>query len=179
MPANDKNDEVKNEARPVGDIAEPAKAVPSNASVKAALDEMKARETESSLVTDERGELVGAVSKDGMNRKVGGLGHDPKTESVGGQVETPVADCFEDQTVGEAKKIMLEAKVPEVAVVTRDKVLVGTTNLEAIAQAEDEKKKESNETLDEPNGWLLTSCRAAFDSISRRVRSIRHLGIYW
>jgi hypothetical protein len=39
---------------------------------------------------------------------------------------------LEDQTVAEAEQIMLDAKVAEVPVVTREKLLVGTTNLEAI-----------------------------------------------
>ena len=45
--------------------------------------------------------------------------------------------CFEDQTVAEAEQIMCDAKVAEVPVVTREKLLVGTTNLEAIAQDND------------------------------------------
>jgi Mg/Co/Ni transporter MgtE len=71
-----------------------------------------------------------------MNRKVGGLGHDPKTEPVEAQVGKKNVYCFEDQTVAEAKQIMCDAKVAEVPVVTREKLLVGTTNLEAIAQGE-------------------------------------------
>jgi CBS domain-containing protein len=42
--------------------------------------------------------------------------------------------CFEDQTVAEAEEIMCDAKVAEVPVVTREKLLVGTANLKAIAQ---------------------------------------------
>jgi CBS domain-containing protein len=42
--------------------------------------------------------------------------------------------CFEDQTVAEAEEIMCDAKVAEVPVVTREKLLVGTTSLEAIAR---------------------------------------------
>ena len=38
-----------------------------------------------------------------MNRKVGGLGHDPKTEPVEAQVEKNNFYCFEDQTVAEAE----------------------------------------------------------------------------
>jgi CBS domain-containing protein len=137
----DKNDKTTNsEDRPVKDITEPAKSVLNDGvSAERALDKMKAQETDSSLVTSQRGELLGSVSKDKINRKVGGLGHDPKTEPVGPQLETNVTDCFEDQTIGEAKQIMLDAKVPEVAVVTREKVLVGTTNLEAIARDKDKK----------------------------------------
>ena len=72
-----------------------------------------------------------------MNRKVGGLGHDPKTVPVEAQVEKNNFYCFEDQTVEEARQIMCDAKVAELPVVTREKLLVGTTNLEAIAQHSD------------------------------------------
>ena len=121
-------------ARPVKDIIEPAKTVLGEVSVQAALDEMQAREIDSAVVTNQRGELLGTVSSNEMNRKVGGLGHDPKTEPVEAQVEKNNVYCFEDQTVAEAEQIMCDAKVAEVPVVTREKLLVGTTSLEAIAQ---------------------------------------------
>jgi signal-transduction protein with cAMP-binding, CBS, and nucleotidyltransferase domain len=70
------------EARTVKDIIEPAKSIFNKVSVRAALDEMQARAIDSSPVIDQRGELLGTVSKDEMNRKVGALGHDPKTEPV-------------------------------------------------------------------------------------------------
>ena len=120
--------------RPVKDIIEPAKTVLGKVSVQAALDEMQARGIDSALVTNQRGELLGTVSSNEMNRKVGGLGHDPKTEPVEAQVETKIDYCFEDQTIAEAEQIMCDAKVAELPVVTREKLLVGTTNLEAIAQ---------------------------------------------
>jgi signal-transduction protein with cAMP-binding, CBS, and nucleotidyltransferase domain len=132
------------EARPVKDIIEPAKTVPSKVSVQAALNELQARGVDSSSVTDQRGELLGAVSKNEMNRTVGGMGHDPKTEPVEPHVEKNNVYCFEDQTVAEAKQIMLDAKVAEVPVVTREKLLVGTTNLEAIAQDNDGERKRTS-----------------------------------
>jgi IMP dehydrogenase len=122
------------DARPVKDIIEPAKTVLGEVSVQTALDEMQARGIDSALVTNQRGELLGTVSSNEMNRKVGGSGHDPKTEPVEAQVETNIDYCFEDQTVAEAEQIMCDPKVAELPVVTREKLLVGTTNLEAIAQ---------------------------------------------
>ena len=95
---------------------------------------MQARGIDSALVTNQRGELLGTVSSNEMNRKVGGLGHDPKTEPLEAHVETNIDYCFEDQTVAEAEQIMCDSKVAEVPVVTREKLLVGTTNFEAIAQ---------------------------------------------
>jgi CBS domain-containing protein len=126
-PAGDANLDV----RPVKDIIAPMKTVLGKVSVQAALDEMQARGIDSALVTDQRGELLGAVSKNEMNRTVGGMGHDPKTEPVEPHVEKNIAYCFEDQTVAEAEQIMLDANVAAVPVVTRQKLLMGTTNLEA------------------------------------------------
>jgi IMP dehydrogenase len=124
------------DARPVKNIIEPAKTVLGkvSVSVQTALDEMQGRGIDSALVTNQRGELLGTVSSNEMNRNVGGLGHDPKTEPVEAQVEKNNVYCFEDQTVAEAEEIMCDARVAEVPVVTREKLLVGTTNLEAIAQ---------------------------------------------
>ena len=122
------------EARTVKDITEPAESIFNKVSVKVALDEMQARAMDSSPVIDQRGEFLGAVSKNKMNREVGGFGHDPKTEPLEAHMERNNPYCFEDQTVAAAEQIMLEAKVGEVFVVTREKFLVGTINIEAIAQ---------------------------------------------
>src|SRR5438270_10228887 len=122
------------EVRPVKDIIEPAKTVASKVSVQAALNELQVRGVDSSPVTDQRGELLGAMSKNEMNRKVGGMGHDPKTELVETHMEKNNPYCFEDQTIAEAAQIMLDANVAEAPVVTREKLVVGTTSLEAIAQ---------------------------------------------
>jgi signal-transduction protein with cAMP-binding, CBS, and nucleotidyltransferase domain len=122
------------EARTVKDIIEPTKSIFNKVSVKAALDEMQARAIDSSLVIGQRGELLGTVSKNEMNREVGGLGHDPKTVPVEAHMEINNPYCFEDQTVAEAERMMLNAKVGEIPVVTREKLLVGTVNIEAIAQ---------------------------------------------
>jgi CBS domain-containing protein len=77
---------------------------------------------------------LGIVSKDELNRQVGGRGHDPKTEPVEAHVEKNTAYCHEDQTVAGAEQIMLEAQVVEVPVVTGEKVVLGTASLKAIAQ---------------------------------------------
>jgi signal-transduction protein with cAMP-binding, CBS, and nucleotidyltransferase domain len=128
------------EARTVRDITEPAASIFNNVSVKVALDEMQARAIDSSPVIDQRGELLGAVSKNKMNREVGGFGHDPKTEPVEAHIEKNTPYCFDDQTVAAAEQIMLKANVGEVFVVTREKFLVGTINIEAIAQEKRQRK---------------------------------------
>jgi len=129
------------EARTVKDIIKPAESILNKVCVKEALDEMQARAVDSSPVIDQRGELLGTVSKNKMNREVGGFGHDPKTEPLEAHVEKNNPYCFEDQTVAAAEQIMLEAKVGEVFVVTREKFLVGTINIEAIAQEKNTEKR--------------------------------------
>ena len=120
------------EVSTVKEIIEPAKSISNKASVEAALDEMQARAIDWLPVTDELGKLLGSLWKNKVNRNVGGLGHDPKTESVEAQVENNSAYCLEDQTIMEAEEIMLKAKVAEVPVVTGDKLLIGTINIEAL-----------------------------------------------
>ena len=121
------------EGRTVRDIIEPAKSISNKVSVRAALDQMQAQAIDSSPVVDQCGELLGILSKNKMNRNVGGFGHDPKTEPVEAHIEKNKAYCFEDQTIAEAEQIMLNAKLDEVFVVTREKLLVGTISIGAIA----------------------------------------------
>jgi len=125
-------------ARTVKDIIKPAQSISNNVSVKVALDDMRARAVDSSPVTDEQGELLGTLSKNKMNRNVGGLGHDPEAESVEAHIEINGAYCFEDQTIAEAERIMLNAKVSEVPVITGKKLLVGVINIEAIAREKED-----------------------------------------
>ena len=113
--------------RSVKENTTPVKSVVSNAPVEAALDEMRVRGVDSSCVVDLNGALFGSVSKGAMQRKGGGLGHDPKTEQVQAQLEKSAATCFEDQSVFEAKTIMLDANVGQVLVVIRAALLVGNS----------------------------------------------------
>ena len=136
-----KPNDSEGKARKVKDIIRPANSISDKVSVKAALNEMQARAIDSSPVTDERGKLLGTLSKNKMNRNVGGLGHDPKIEPVEAHIEKNSAYCFEDQTIAEAERIMLNAKVGEVPVVTGEKLLVGAINIEAITREKDAWKK--------------------------------------
>ncbi|PYK35041.1 MAG: hypothetical protein DME54_06095 [Verrucomicrobia bacterium] len=144
------------EARTVKDIIEPTKSISNKVSVKAALDEMQARAIDSSPVIDQRGELLGTLSKNKMNREVGGLGHDPKTEPVEAHIEKNNPYCFDDQTVAEAEQMMLNAKVGEVPVVTREKLLVGTINIEAIAR--ERRRRERVEPLNPAPESAIIGC---------------------
>jgi CBS domain-containing protein len=131
--AREKNEE-KVDTKPVKEIVEPATAVKSEVSAAAALEEMRANEDESAAVTDQSGKLLGGVSKNEIHRKVVGFGHDPESCPLEPNMDKGVARCFEEQTIGEAEKVMREAKVDELSVVNRDKVLVGKATLSAVAQ---------------------------------------------
>jgi CBS domain-containing protein len=157
-PEND----AKVDTKSVKEIVEPAQTVRSEASVEAALEKMRAQGSESSAVTDQGGKLLGRVSKNQMNRKVGGLGHDPHTFPVEPQVDKDAACCSEDQTIGEAEKVMLAAKVDEVPVVTQDKLLVGKVTLGAIAQKKHAAK-----------GARLRSGRLKRGKLKSKIRSQR------
>ncbi len=124
--------------RSVKEITTPAESVLSDGSIESALDNMHNRGVDSSPVVDQTGALLGNVSKDAMDRNVGGFGHDPKTEQVKSQLEKSAATCFDDQSVSEARQIMLDANVSDISVVTHERLLVGTTNLKEIAKEEDQ-----------------------------------------
>lgn len=124
-------------ARIVKQIIKPTKSISNKVSVKTALDEMQAGAIDPAPITDERGELLGTLSKNKMNREVGGLGHDPETEPVAAHIQTNCAYCFEDQTIEEAERIMRQAKVGEAPVVTHGKLLVGAIDLKAISEQKD------------------------------------------
>ena len=122
------------EGRKVKDIIEPAKSISNKISVRAALYQMQAQATDSSPVVDQSGEFLRILWKNKINRNVGGFGHDPKTVSVEAYIEKNNPFCFEDQTIAEAEQMMLNAKLGEVFVVTREKLLIGMINIQAIAE---------------------------------------------
>jgi len=125
----------------VKEIVEPTIAVPSEATVNVAIDEMAAQKADSAPVIDEGSKLLGIVSRDGLNRKVGGLGHDPKSFPVEPEINKNNAFCFSDQKIAEAEELMRNEKVREVPVVDRDQVLIGKANLEKIKKEKKEKPK--------------------------------------
>ena len=134
----DDHDDEKVDTKPVKEIVEPATAVKSEVSAAAALDEMQNHSDESAAVTDQSGKLLGGVSKNQIHRKVIGFGHDPQAFPVEPNMDKDVARCFEDQTIGEVEKVMREAKVDQVPVVTQEISLVGKATLEAIEKRKSE-----------------------------------------
>ena len=156
-PTKSSNEEGRDEIRrkPVREIIEPATAVPKEASVKVALEACAADGVETSAVTEDEGKLVGTVSKNQMNRKVGGMGHDPESSPVEPQVDKQSPYCVEDQTVSEAEKLMREKNVAEVPVVNKDNVLIGKTNLGKIEDARFELYTDAALARDIPEHRLL------------------------
>ena len=126
----------------VKEIVEPTIAVPSETKVNVAVDAMAAQEADSAPVIDEESKLLGVVSREELNQKVGGLGHDPTSFPVGPEINTNNALCFSEQTIAEAEELMRNEKIGEVPVVNRDHVLIGKATLEKI----EKEKKEKPET---------------------------------
>jgi CBS domain-containing protein len=127
--------------RQVKEIVEPTIAVPSEATVNVAIDEMAAQKADSAPVIDKESKLLGTVSREELNRKVGGLGHDPKSFPVEPEINKNNALCFGDQQIAEAEELMRNGKVEEVPVVNRDRVLIGKATLEKIKKEKKEKPK--------------------------------------
>jgi CBS domain-containing protein len=74
------------------------------------------------------------VSESELNRKVGGFGHDPKTELAETELNREAVYCFEDQTIAEAEKLMREGNLRQLPVLSREKRMVGIVTLEDIAR---------------------------------------------
>jgi CBS domain-containing protein len=126
----------------VKEIVEPTTAVTSETTVDVAIDEMGAQKLDSAPVIDEESKLLGTVSREELNRKIGGRGHDPKSFSLESETNTNNAFCFSDQTIAEAEELMRSEKVGEVPVVNHDQVLIGKATLEKIEKEKKEKPKD-------------------------------------
>src|ERR1700726_3958899 len=113
-----------------------AKTLRPEDSVQEACDELRSEGMTSSPVTDKIGQLLGTVSESELNRKVGGFGHDPKTELAQTELNQETVYCFEDQTIAEAEKLMHEGNLCQLPVLTREKRMVGIVTLEDIARAQ-------------------------------------------
>ena len=127
--------------KPVKEIVEPTIAVRSETTVNVAIDEMAAQKADSAPVIDEQSKLLGTVSKEKLNRKVGGRGHDPSSFPVEPEIDKNNALCFSNQKIAEAEELMQNKKVGEVPVVNRRQVLIGKASLEKIKKEKKKKPK--------------------------------------
>jgi len=111
-----------------------AKILRSEASVQEACDELRSEGITCSPVTDKNGQLLGTVSASELNRKVGGFGHDPKIELARTGLNRKAVYCFEDQTIGEAERLMRAGDLRQLPVLTHEKRMVGIVTLEDIVR---------------------------------------------
>jgi IMP dehydrogenase len=111
-----------------------AKSLGPEASVQEACDELRSEGISSSPVTDKNGQLLGTVSEPELNRKVGGLGHDPKIELAQTELNQETVYCFEDQTIAEAENLMRARNLNQLPVLTREERMIGIVTLEDIVR---------------------------------------------
>jgi CBS domain-containing protein len=111
-----------------------AKTLGPEVSVQEACDELRSEGMTSSPVTDKDGQLLGTVSASELDRKVGGFGHDPKIELAQTELNHETVYCFEDQTIAEAEKLVRERNLSQLAVLSREKRMIGIVTLEDIAR---------------------------------------------
>jgi CBS domain-containing protein len=109
-----------------------ARTLSPETSVQEACDQLRSEKI--SPVTDQNGQLLGTVSESGLNRKVGGFGHDPKIELAQTELNQETVCCFEDQTGAEAEALMRARNLSQIPVLTREKRMLGIVTLEDIAR---------------------------------------------
>ena len=102
---------------------------------------MAAQKADLAPVIDEESKLLGTVSREELNRKVAGLGHDPNSFPVEPEINENNVLCFSDQKIAEAEELMRNEKVEEAPVVNRDRVLTGKATLDKIKKEKNEKPK--------------------------------------
>jgi Mg/Co/Ni transporter MgtE len=103
-------------------------------SVQEACDQLRSEKINSCPVTDQNGQLIGTVSESELNRKVGGFGHDPRTELTQAELNQETVYCFEDDTLAEAERLMHLSNLSQLPVLTREKRMVGIVTLDDIAR---------------------------------------------
>jgi CBS-domain-containing membrane protein len=121
--------------RTLRDLVQPnAKTLSPETSVQEACDQLRSEKINSSPVTDQNGQLIGTVSESELNRKVGGFGHDPKTELTQAELNQETVYCFEDDSLAEAERLMHLSNLSQLPVLTHEKRMVGIVTLDDIAR---------------------------------------------
>jgi len=98
---------------------------------------MKARNIGMVLVAD-HDRLVGAVTDRDIVVRGIAEGWDPRTARTGDIMTNEAVFCFEDQDVTEAAQLMQEKQVRRLAILNRDKKLVGIVSLGDLAVRSDD-----------------------------------------
>ncbi|WP_395740884.1 CBS domain-containing protein [Prosthecobacter sp.] len=80
----------------------------------------------------EDSKLVGMVTQENPDWKMGGMGHDPKAWKVGQIMSQSVAFCYEDEDLGAAERMMNERGVDHLPVVDREMRIIGILSRQQI-----------------------------------------------
>ena len=116
------------------------KALQKGSSVKEASEKMRSLKTDE-LPVASGDQLVGTVVGKDSDRKAAGFGHDPATTPVQGIMAKQKHYCFEDQSVDEARDIMLTNKLKHLPVVDKDLRIVGTVALSDVTPGKRSQKE--------------------------------------
>jgi CBS domain-containing protein len=121
-------------------VTRDVEVVHSSATVEEAAEKMEALNVGPLPVCD-GDRLVGMITDRDITVRATAAGADPKTASVRDVMTPDVVYCFEDQDVMEAARIMQEKQIRRLAVLNRDKRLVGIVSLGDLAvEMGDEKR---------------------------------------
>ena len=116
------------------------KPLQKGSSVKEASEKMRSLKTDE-LPVASGDRLVGTVVGKDSDRKAAGFGHDPATTPVQGIMAKQKHYCFEDQSVDEAREIMLKYQLKHLPVVDKNLRIVGTVALSDIARGKRARKE--------------------------------------
>lgn len=95
----------------------------------------KMRETDSGfLPVGENDRLVGTLTDRDIAIRAVAEGHDPNATKVRDAMSEHVVYCFDDQEHDEAARLMAEKQIKRLAVLNRDKRLVGVVSLGDVAE---------------------------------------------
>ena len=116
------------------------KPLQKGSSVKEASEKMRSLKTDE-LPVASGDRLVGTVVGKDSDRKAAGFGHDPATTPVQGIMAKQKHYCFEEQSVDEARDIMLRYQLKHLPIVDKDLRIVGTVALSDITRGKRSRKE--------------------------------------
>lgn len=113
--------------------AEKAGALHPQDTVETAGDRMREHDAGTWPVAQDR-KLVGMIDEKNPDWKIGGQGHDPKTEKVGAIMNREAIFCYEDEDCASARQLMEERGLRYLPVVDRQMRIVGMFSREEIEE---------------------------------------------
>ena len=94
--------------------------------------------------------LVGMIEEKNPDWKIGGRGHDPKTEKVGAIMNREAVFCYEDEDCASAQKLMDEHGLHYLPVIDRQMRIVGIFSRKEIEEKVDAHAGESSSSIHLP-----------------------------